>query len=70
MGIFKKSKVTDKTKQFETMEFRHSMCYIKSASDMLKSSKNLDPRHREELLQGISVAVDKSLKAMSKVELN
>ena len=52
-------------KKFLSMDFRHSLFYIKSASDLLKVSESLHPEQQAELLQGISLAVDKSLKIMS-----
>lgn len=55
----------EKLKKFLSMDFRYSLFYIKDASEQLKNSEALDPRHQAELLEGISLAVDKSLEIMS-----
>ena len=54
--------------KFFSMDFRHSLFYIKSASEQLKESETMDPRQQAELLQGISIAVNKSLKIMEEAE--
>lgn len=51
----------ERLKRFLSMDFRYSLFYIKSASDLLKASESLHPEQKAELLQGISLAVDKSL---------
>ncbi|MGB0524794.1 MAG: hypothetical protein ACPGJS_17610 [Flammeovirgaceae bacterium] len=54
-------------KKFLSMDFQYSLFYIKSASDQLKQSETMDPRHQAELLQGISLAIDKSIQIMEEV---
>lgn len=55
----------ERLKKFLSMDFRHAIFYIKSASDQLKESESLDPQMQAELLQGISLAVEKSMKIMA-----
>ena len=58
----------ERLKRFLSMDFRYSLFYIKSASDLLKESESMHPEQKAELLQGISLAVDKSLNIMTETE--
>jgi len=54
----------EQLKKFLSMDFRYSLFYIKSATNLLKESENIHPKLQAELLQGIAIAVDKSIAIM------